>query len=379
MSGPTGVRPQLARSADGDVRGAEAGELVGLGGSAVVDRLGVSNGLQRGDDELGPESSDVAWMTEALEVPPQLVDHEAVEIGQALDERLRSWGAPQQLVESIGVVPEHRCVDKSSTQLLDARLLGPQPVRQLGHERSDLIEVPIRECDEQRVLVREVLVQRSDRDMGSVGNIVRRRRVVPALVENASSLVEDAGVERPRSLLNRSFAGLDAGRRMRIVKHEQYSHNSDMRTVTVHTRLEASADIAWHAVKTPHAFVHVAQGMLRYPAAERLDRPWRVGDHLQGWTFLFGVLPFSYHHITVALIDDAARVVASDEHGGVVRTWRHDVTVTPIDETSCRYDDRIDIDAGIFTPVVATYARFFYRYRQRRWRALARLLTATTV
>ncbi len=117
--------------------------------------------------------------------------------------------------------------------------------------------------------------------------------------------------------------------------------------------------------------------MLRYPAAERLDRPWQVGDHLQGWTFLFGVLPFSYHHITVASIDDDARAVASDEHGGVIRTWRHDVTVTPIDETACRYDDRIDIDDGILTPVVAAYARLFYRYRQHRWRALARLLAAT--
>jgi hypothetical protein len=150
-----------------------------------------------------------------------------------------------------------------------------------------------------------------------------------------------------------------------------------MHTVTVHTRLDAPADIVWHAVKTPHAFVHVARGMLRYPAAERLDRPWQVGDHLQGWTFLFGVLPFSYHHITVASIDDDARAVASDEHGGVIRTWRHDVTVTPIDETACRYDDRIDIDAGILTPVVAAYARLFYRYRQHRWRALARLLAAT--
>ena len=150
-----------------------------------------------------------------------------------------------------------------------------------------------------------------------------------------------------------------------------------MRTVTVHTRLDAPADIVWRAVTTPHAFVHVARGMLRYPAAERLDRPWQVGDHLQGWTFLFGVLPFSYHHITVASIDDDARVVASDEHGGVIRTWRHDVIVTPLDDISCRYDDRIDIDAGVLTPVVAAYARLFYRYRQHRWRALARLLAAT--
>ena len=150
-----------------------------------------------------------------------------------------------------------------------------------------------------------------------------------------------------------------------------------MQTVTVLTRLEAPADTVWRAVNTPQAFVHVARGMLRYPAAERLDRPWRVGDHVEGWTFLFGVMPFSRHHLDVVWIDDDAHLLISDEHGGVVRTWRHELIVAPIDETSCRYTDRIDIDAGILTPVVAAFAHVFYRYRQRRWRELARLLAAT--
>jgi hypothetical protein len=146
-------------------------------------------------------------MTEALEMPLQLVDHEAVELGEALDERSRPRGAPEQLVEPIGVVPEHRGIDERSAQLLDVRFLGSQPLRQHLDERSDLVEMSIGQRDEQRILVREVLVQRSDRDLGGFGHLVRRRRVVPALVENASSLVQDTGVERPRPLLNRSFAG----------------------------------------------------------------------------------------------------------------------------------------------------------------------------
>ncbi len=86
------------------------------------------------------------------------------------------------------------------------------------------------------------------------------------------------------------------------------------------------------------------------------------------------MLPFSYHHITVTSIDDDARVVASDEHGGVIRTWRHDVTVTPIDETACRYDDRIDIDAGDPDPAVVAggwksrwVASASTCHRQHRW------------
>ncbi len=151
-----------------------------------------------------------------------------------------------------------------------------------------------------------------------------------------------------------------------------------MTTIQVATQLDASADVVWKAVKTPQAFVHVARGMLRYPAAQKLDRSWQVGDGISGWTFLFGLIPFSYHHLNVTSIDEIARVLSTEEHGGAIRTWRHDLTVTPLDHTLCTYEDVVEIDAGFLTPVVAAYAAIFYRYRQRRWRRFARLLSAVT-
>lgn len=150
-----------------------------------------------------------------------------------------------------------------------------------------------------------------------------------------------------------------------------------MRTIDVSTDLDAPADVIWRAVKTPHAFVHVAAGMLRYPAAERLDRPWATGDELEGWTFLFGVIPFSRHRLRVTSIDDGSRSLVSDEGGGIVRTWRHELHVDAIDARTSRYRDRIEIDAGPATRAVAGFAALFYRYRQRRWRRLARLLAAS--
>lgn len=150
-----------------------------------------------------------------------------------------------------------------------------------------------------------------------------------------------------------------------------------MRTITVSTTLDAPADAVWPAVTTPHAFVHVAKGMLRFPAAERVDRPWRVGDDIRGWTLLFGIIPFSIHRLSIESIDERRRTVVSDEGGGMIRTWRHELTTTPLDTHHCTYTDRIEIDAGVVTPLVAAFATLFYRYRQRRWRALAPLLAAT--
>jgi hypothetical protein len=77
----------------------------------------------------------------------------------------------------------------------------------------------------------------------------------------------------------------------------------------------------------------------------------------------------------VARIDDSTRTLSSREFGGLIRTWNHDIVVTPIDGTSCSYRDRIEIRAGVVTPLIVVYARWFYRMRQRRWRALAKGLS----
>jgi len=149
-----------------------------------------------------------------------------------------------------------------------------------------------------------------------------------------------------------------------------------MRTIEVSTILDAPADVIWPATKTPHAFVYVARGMLRFPASERLERPWQVGDEVRGWIFLFGVVPFSKHRIVVDSIDEEARVLISNEGGGPIRTWRHELITTEVNARQCHYTDRIHIDAGLLTPLVAGFAKLFYRYRQRRWRQIAPLLAA---
>ena len=101
---------------------------------------------------------------------------------------------------------------------------------------------------------------------------------------------------------------------------------------------------------------------------------WRAVKTVAGWVFLFGVIPFSRHTLHVQRIDDAAMTLSSREGGGFLRRWNHDIIVTATGNSRCNYRDRIDIDAGVFTPLVVLYARWFYRTRQRRWRALARVL-----
>lgn len=138
------------------------------------------------------------------------------------------------------------------------------------------------------------------------------------------------------------------------------------------TLLEAPAEVVWEAVKTPEAFRAVTRHLLTMPVIRRRHDQWCEGETVVGWILLFGVVPFARHHLHIARIDESTRTMSSREYGGLITTWNHDIEVVPIDAATCRYRDRIEIEAGVVTPVVVVYARWFYRLRQRRWRALAK-------
>ncbi len=149
------------------------------------------------------------------------------------------------------------------------------------------------------------------------------------------------------------------------------------RTIRRSCVLDAPADLVWAAVRTPQAFRFVTRGLLDWRPLRDRTEPWQQGEEATGWLLLGGMVPFSRHRIRVAEIDDRERRLSSDEAGGPIRSWRHDITVEPLEGGRCRYTDVIHIDAGALTPLVAAFAWVFYRERQRRWRTLAEVLAGT--
>jgi hypothetical protein len=144
------------------------------------------------------------------------------------------------------------------------------------------------------------------------------------------------------------------------------------RTITVATDLDAPADRVWRAMRQPATFLHVCRGLLRVPALEGRIDPLTAGESGTAWLWVFGLVPAYRHTIEVLRTDEATRTIATHEHGGVLRSWDHTLQVEPVGPATCRYRDTVTIDAGRLTPFVAVLAGGIYRYRQRRWRALAR-------
>lgn len=146
-------------------------------------------------------------------------------------------------------------------------------------------------------------------------------------------------------------------------------------TIRKTSRLPASADVVWAALKRPGTFAHVVWPVLTAPAARRMETLAAPGLGGSGWLFLFGVVPLHRHTIEVVSVDDAARRLETAEHGGVLRSWRHVLTVRP-DGQGCVYTDEVTLDAGALTPVATAFARGMYAYRHLRWRRLARQLAS---
>jgi hypothetical protein len=146
--------------------------------------------------------------------------------------------------------------------------------------------------------------------------------------------------------------------------------------VRVSTELDIPAELAWQTVKKPETFRYVVRGVLGVRQLDDVPDDWGEGLTVRVRLLFFHVIPAWKHEIRVARIDEGAREIYTNERGGPVRHWNHRITVVPRSAERCLYTDEIEIRAGPLTPVVWVYAHVFYRYRQRRWRKLARSLRA---
>jgi ligand-binding SRPBCC domain-containing protein len=145
-----------------------------------------------------------------------------------------------------------------------------------------------------------------------------------------------------------------------------------MRTVVVSTHLDAPPERVWELLQQPSTLVHVAAGLLRFSGASELPARWEEGAQFSTRLWVAGIIPLPWrHHIRLVGIDGERLRIESEESGGPVRTWNHRILVSAEDHGT-RYVDEVDIEAGWLTGVVALTARVLYRYRQARWRRLAR-------
>ena len=83
-----------------------------------------------------------------------------------------------------------------------------------------------------------------------------------------------------------------------------------------------------------------------------------------------GFFNFRKHQAEIRMICYAARIVESKETDGAIRLWRHRLHIKPMNAGAV-WVDRIIIDAGIMTPILARYAKYIYKKRHKRRNVIA--------
>lgn len=147
-----------------------------------------------------------------------------------------------------------------------------------------------------------------------------------------------------------------------------------MAEVTLTTVLPCLPDKAWAHVKTSALLLHVAFPMVRFTpiGATPLPRNWKPGEYrVRMW--LFGFIPIGWQAVVISepAPEGNRRFLRDNGYGPLVQRWDHLITIAPGESGTTVYTDRVIIEAGLLTPVVAMFARLFYAFRQRRWRKLA--------
>jgi ligand-binding SRPBCC domain-containing protein len=107
----------------------------------------------------------------------------------------------------------------------------------------------------------------------------------------------------------------------------------------------------------------------------RLPERIEAGVAISARLWWFGVVPSWTHRLRVVSL--SLNEIRTVESGGPVRVWNHRLIFRPLPDGGCAYTDEIELDGGPRGWGARLFARVMFRYRHRRWRALARVLAST--
>ncbi|HTL41226.1 MAG TPA: hypothetical protein VL294_07115 [Pseudolysinimonas sp.] len=148
--------------------------------------------------------------------------------------------------------------------------------------------------------------------------------------------------------------------------------------------LDAPPDAVWAALRSPSVFTEVAHPLFSFePLSPRgFPRRWSEGEHHVAASVLWGMIPvgeqiidISYHERgDVRIVEDAGGPVSGAL--AVVTGWRHRMAVSAGPGGATLFRDRLDISAGVLTPLVWLGTWLFWQWRgfqlsrlAPRWRA----------
>jgi hypothetical protein len=147
----------------------------------------------------------------------------------------------------------------------------------------------------------------------------------------------------------------------------------------ISTVLGCPPERVWQELRQPRVFRYVCAPLVTFRPLEPavLPEQWAEGNYLVRM-YVFGFMPLGKQWIRFSFpapdtTPGRRRYQLHDNgSGGLCKKWDHWLSAEETANGKTRYTDRIDIEAGLLTPLVWLFARILFGWRQRRWGRLVR-------
>gem|GEM_PF-556837 len=151
--------------------------------------------------------------------------------------------------------------------------------------------------------------------------------------------------------------------------------------LTVSTELALPRDTVWQKVQTSALLEWVTRGKVRFlPTAGAFPAVFREGETVSTRMKLYGFLPFGgLHTLQFVRIDSSQAILETQERDRAAKVWNHRISLQALGTGRTRYEDEVIIYGGLLTGPITTWARAFYRHRQKRWQQIRWLEDGSTL
>ena len=141
--------------------------------------------------------------------------------------------------------------------------------------------------------------------------------------------------------------------------------------IEVTSQFALPPDKVWEQVQRPAVLLHIARPILSFISRDGgWPEKWEHREYVAGLR-AFGFLPVGEQVIGIEFQGEETTGyrLRDNGRGGLISKWDHMMMIDP-EGDGTRYTDRVDIEAGLLTPLVCAFAKFFYTHRQKRFQAL---------
>jgi len=144
--------------------------------------------------------------------------------------------------------------------------------------------------------------------------------------------------------------------------------------LTVSSEIPIDINAAWKKVQTSALLEFVTKGKLKFkPEEGSFPEIWKQGTIVKTRMNLYAVIPFGgVHTLAFEKIDNKNKVIQSKEWDDFAKVWNHKISLRKLSDSDIYYEDEIIIYGGLLTGIISSWAKSFYKHRQRRWQLVAK-------